>query len=46
MLQAGDDNGGHLAMILSPAMLRRTFKPRMAKFFAEAKRLDSNVWLA
>ena len=46
MIWTGDDIGGQSAMILSPAMWRRIFKPRMARFFAELKRLNPNVKIA
>ncbi len=46
MIWTGDDIGGQSAMILSPAMWRRIFKPRMAKFFAELKCLNPGVKLA
>jgi uroporphyrinogen decarboxylase len=46
MIWTGDDIGGQSAMILSPAMWRRIFKPRMARFFAELKRLNPHVKIA
>jgi uroporphyrinogen decarboxylase len=46
MIWTGDDVGGQSAMILSPAMWRRLFKPRMARFFAEIKRLNPNIKIA
>ena len=46
MIWTGDDIGGQSAMMLSPALWRRLFKPRMAKFFAELKRLNPNVKIA
>ena len=46
MIWTGDDIGGQSAMILSPAMWRRIFKPRMAKFFAELKRINPNIKIA
>jgi uroporphyrinogen decarboxylase len=46
MIWTGDDIGAQSAMILSPAMWRKLFKPRMAKFFAELKRLNPQVKIA
>ncbi len=46
MIWTGDDVGGQSAMLLSPAMWRRFFKPRMAEFFAELKRINPNVKIA
>ena len=43
MIWTGDDVGAQSDMILSPAMWRRFFKPRMAKFFAELKRINPKV---
>jgi uroporphyrinogen decarboxylase len=46
MIWTGDDIGAQSAMVLSPAMWRRIFKPRMARFFAELKRINPNVKIA
>jgi uroporphyrinogen decarboxylase len=46
MIWTGDDIGGQSAMILSPAMWRRFFKPRMAQFIAELKAINRNVKVA
>ena len=46
LIWTGDNIGGQSAMILSPAMWRRIFKPRMAKFFAELKRINPRVKIA
>lgn len=46
MIWTGDDIGGQSAMIFSPELWRRMFKPRMAVFFAELKRLNPNVKIA
>ena len=46
MIWTGDDIGGQKAMIISPAMWRQIFKPRMAKFFSELKRINPNVKIA
>ncbi|MGA3268406.1 MAG: uroporphyrinogen decarboxylase family protein [Verrucomicrobiota bacterium] len=46
MIWTGDDIGAQSAMILSPAMWRKIFKPRMAQFFAELKRVNPRVKIA
>ncbi len=46
MIWTGDDIGAQSAMILSPAIWRRIFKPRMANFFAELKRINPNLKIA
>jgi uroporphyrinogen decarboxylase len=46
MIWLGDDIGGQSAMIISPAMWRRFFKPRMAQFIAEVKRINRDVKVA
>ncbi len=46
MIWTGDDVGAQGAMIISPAMWRRVFKPRMARFFAELKRINPHVKIA
>jgi uroporphyrinogen decarboxylase len=46
MIWTGDDIGGQSGMILSPAMWRRIFKPRMAAFFAEIKGINPNIKIA
>jgi uroporphyrinogen decarboxylase len=46
MIWTGDDIGGQSAMIISPAMWRRFFKPRMGRFIAELKRLNRGVKVA
>jgi uroporphyrinogen-III decarboxylase len=43
MIWTGDDIGGQTAMLLSPQTWRRFFKPRMANFFAELKRVNPRV---
>jgi uroporphyrinogen decarboxylase len=46
MIWTGDDVGAQGAMIISPAMWRRVFKPRMAQFFAELRRINPHVKIA
>jgi len=46
MIWTGDDVGAQNAMMISPAMWRRVFKPRMATFFAELKRINPRVKIA
>ena len=46
LIWTGDDIGGQTAMILSPTMWRRFFKPRMARFIAELKAINRNVKVA
>jgi len=46
MIWTGDDVGGQSAMMISPKMWRRFFKPRMAEFFAELKHINPNVKIA
>lgn len=46
MIWTGDDIGGQSAMILSPAMWRRFFKPRLAEFFTALRRINRNVKIA
>lgn len=46
MVWTGDDIGGQSAMIISPAMWRRFFKPRMAQFIADLKRINPRVKIA
>jgi uroporphyrinogen-III decarboxylase len=46
MIWTGDDVGAQGSMIISPAMWRRVFKPRMAKFFAALKRINPHVKIA
>lgn len=46
MIWTGDDVGAQNAMILSPKMWRRFFKPRMAHFIAELKAINPQVKVA
>ncbi|MCX6944404.1 MAG: hypothetical protein NT173_06555 [Opitutales bacterium] len=46
MIWTGDDVGGQTAMTLSPEMWRRIFKPRMARYYAELKRLNPRLKIA
>ena len=46
MIWTGDDVGAQSAMVISPAMWRRFFKPRMARFFAEVRAVSPRVKLA
>ncbi len=46
MIWTGDDIGGQSAMIMSPALWRRIFKPRMARFFAELKAINPDLKIA
>ena len=46
MIWTGDDVGAQGAMIISPAMWRRIFKPRMANYFSALKRINPNVKIA
>lgn len=46
MIWTGDDMGGQSAMVLSPEMWRRFFKPKMADFFAELKSINPGIKIA
>ena len=46
MIWTGDDVGAQSAMVISPAMWRRFFKPRMSRFFAEVRAVNPRVKLA
>lgn len=46
MIWTGDDVGAQGAMIISPELWRRVFKPRMAKFFAALKQINPKVKIA
>lgn len=46
MIWTGDDVGAQQSMIVSPEMWRRFFKPRMADFFREVKRVNPAVKIA
>ena len=46
MIWIGDDVGAQHAMIISPKMWRRSFKPRMANFIAELKAINPQVKVA
>lgn len=46
MIWTGDDFGAQKAMIISPAMWREFFKPRMANFIAELKAINPQVKVA
>jgi uroporphyrinogen-III decarboxylase len=46
MIWTGDDVGAQSTMVISPAMWRRFFKPRMARFFAEVRTVNPRVKLA
>jgi uroporphyrinogen decarboxylase len=46
MIWTGDDMGGQSAMVISPDMWRRYFKPRMAAFFAELKAINPGLKIA
>ena len=46
MIWTGDDMGAQNSMLISPAMWRTYFKPRMANFIAELKAINPNVKVA
>jgi uroporphyrinogen decarboxylase len=46
MIWIGDDMGAQDAMIISPKMWRRFFKPRMAHFIAEIKAINPQLKVA
>lgn len=46
MIWTGDDVGAQQAMMISPDMWRRFFKPRMAEFFREVKGVNPKVKIA
>jgi Uroporphyrinogen decarboxylase (URO-D) len=46
MIWIGDDVGAQNNMIISPKMWRRFFKPRMANFISELKRINPQVKVA
>ena len=46
MIWLGDDVGAQNAMLISPKMWRRFFKPRMANFIAELKAINPQVKVA
>jgi uroporphyrinogen decarboxylase len=46
MLWLGDDVGAQHAMLLSPAMWRRFFKPRMAELIASLKAINPQIKIA
>ncbi|HLO17072.1 MAG TPA: uroporphyrinogen decarboxylase family protein [Anaerolineales bacterium] len=46
MIWLGDDVGTQNAMLISPKMWRRFFKPRMANFIAELKAINPQVKVA
>jgi uroporphyrinogen decarboxylase len=46
MIWTGDDMGGQSAMVISPQMWRRFFKPRMARFISECKAINPAVKIA
>jgi uroporphyrinogen-III decarboxylase len=46
MIWIGDDVGAQNAMLISPKMWRKFFKPRMANFIAELKAINPSVKVA
>ncbi|RKX98269.1 MAG: hypothetical protein DRZ90_03440 [Spirochaetes bacterium] len=46
MIWTGDDMGGQEAMLISPDMWRRFFKPRMARMFESLKAINPNIKIA
>lgn len=46
MIWIGDDMGAQEAMLISPRMWRRFFKPRMANFIAEIKSINPQLKVA
>ena len=46
MIWLGDDVGAQNAMMISPKMWRRFFKPRMANFIAELKAINPQIKVA
>ncbi len=46
MIWTGDDVGTQQGMMISPALWRRVFKPRMAAFFAELKAMNPDLVIA
>jgi uroporphyrinogen decarboxylase len=46
MIWTGDDMGAQNSMLISPAMWRTYFKPRMAHFIAELKAINPDVKVA
>ncbi len=46
MIWTGDDVGAQRAMLISPDMWRRFFKPRLARFYGELKELNPGLKIA
>lgn len=46
MIWVGDDVGAQHQMMISPAMWRRFFKPRMARFFEELRAINPELKIA
>jgi uroporphyrinogen decarboxylase len=46
MIWTGDDMGTQSGMVISPALWRLFFKPRMARFFGELKAINPRVKIA
>ncbi len=46
MIWLGDDMGGQSSMLISPALWRKFFKPRMARFIAEIKKIKPDIKVA
>lgn len=46
MIWAGDDMGCQTALLISPDMWRRFFKPRMKQFFSELRQINPEVKIA
>lgn len=46
MIWTGDDVGTQRAMVVSPDLWRRYFKPRMARFFSELRAANPGIWIA
>jgi len=46
MIWTGDDIGAQHAMLISPTLWRRVFKPRMAEFFSELRRINPGIKIA
>ncbi len=46
MIWTGDDVGAQNAMLISPRMWRKFFKPRMARFISELKAINPQVKIA
>jgi uroporphyrinogen decarboxylase len=46
MIWLGDDVGAQNAMLMSPRMWRKYFKPRMAELIAALRAINPHIWIA